>query len=64
MTREREYKAISEYKYKVTYRADLMCCTFVRIKDEFFIYTNKDENLVKAFASGFCAALNEDFYIE
>lgn len=51
-------------KYKVTYLDYLMCCAFVRIKDDAILYSNATEDFVIMYAKGFCTAKNESFFIE
>lgn len=51
-------------KYKITYLSYLMCSAFVRIADDAILYTNSNETLVSMYASGFCTAKNEKYYIE
>ena len=51
-------------KYKITYLHHLMCCAFVRVADDAILYSNSDENLVRAFADGFTTAKNCKYYVE
>lgn len=55
---------MENYRYKVTYLAYLMTVAFVRVGDGAILYTNDNEDYVTMYAKGFCAAKNEQFYIE
>ena len=51
-------------KYKITYLDSLMTVAFVRVADDAILYDIPNEDIVRAYANGFCTAKNEKYYIE